>query len=58
MGYSEMFKPDGTYIRFNNDDTIVIAKWAYCDKCEMRFDKGELSKGEHLWLCATCQQSE
>jgi len=55
MGYSEIFRPDGTYLRFNQDDTVIVAKWSYCDKCEMRFEKAELTTHSELWLCATCR---
>jgi hypothetical protein len=55
MGAAEIFKADGTYIRFNPDDTIIVAFWANCDGCQKPHDKGQLMKDGYLWLCATCQ---
>lgn len=55
MGAMEMFRPDGVYLRFNTDDTIIVAKWATCDKCQNKFEKAHLTTHSELWLCATCK---
>ena len=55
MGALEMYRADGSYVRFNEDETIVIARWANCDKCEMQFEKSLLTTHSELWLCATCR---
>jgi hypothetical protein len=55
MGALEMFKPDGTYMRFDTDETVLVAKWANCDKCLKPFEKSQLTLHSEIWLCATCQ---
>jgi hypothetical protein len=55
MGAAEIFRADGTYYRFDDDDTILIARWANCDLCEKQFEKSRLTTHSELWLCATCR---
>ena len=54
MGAAEIFRADGTYLRFDTDDTVLIARWANCDLCEKQFEKSLLTTHSELWLCATC----
>ena len=55
MGHAEIFRADGTYYRFDDDDTILIARWAHCDLCAKQFEKSRLTTHSELWLCATCR---
>jgi hypothetical protein len=55
MGALEMFRPDGSYVRFNEDETIVLARWSNCDKCDNKFEKSLLTTHSELWLCETCR---
>jgi hypothetical protein len=56
MGAVEMFKPDGTYMRLEADgDTVLLSKWAHCDKCLKPYEKSTLTLHSELWLCATCR---
>jgi formylmethanofuran dehydrogenase subunit E len=55
MGAAEIFRADGVYLRFNEDDTIILATWAHCDKCAKQFDKAQLTTHSELWLCAICR---
>lgn len=55
MAAAEIFRADGTYIKFDTDDTVLFARWANCDGCEKPFEKSRLTTHSELWLCAICQ---
>ena len=59
MSATEYFKPDGTYLAFDDEqDIYVISKWDLCDQCEKPFEKSKLLSFGEIWLCATCRSSE
>jgi hypothetical protein len=55
MASAEIFRLDGTYLRINDDETIIIAKWSHCDLCAKQFEHRDLTTHSELWLCATCR---
>lgn len=55
MGVAEIFRPDGTYIKFL-DSKVITGKWDLCDKCLAPTPRQELRDIRDLmWLCRGCR---
>ena len=55
MSHAEIFRPDGTYMKFL-DNGVITGKWSHCDKCLKPASMAELRDiADLMWLCQACR---